>query len=146
LFLAVREGNLRAVLRLIAKGVDMQTKDYRGFTPLHVAASRPKVEILWAILCKSSHLVDLPGPGGNTALHLACILGHSINFAVLRSLADLEARNEEGETPLLSAVRGCGLPSSSSSSPTIVSTLLIEAVNINVRNRRDQTALDILAL
>lgn len=147
LFVAIRNGDLSTVAMLLVRGADARKKDDRGFLPCHVAACHSNEHILQIVAMKSVDDIDVRGPRGNTAMHLACAVGQAKNCALLQAMGTyLEARNNEGETPLLSAVRGCGLLSTGPTSPSIVWNLLIGDVDMTVRNYNDQTALDILSI
>lgn len=125
---AIQLGLLQTVSMLLHEGADPEMDDWRG-SPLMMAASggcltRGILELLLQhrvdvnrACARSEYMYDKSWnpymPARTTALHMCAASGISgqeeIRLLVSHG-ADLEARNEEGETPLTLAVR-CGRPS-----------------------------------
>ena len=71
---AAAKGNIDAVKHHLAAGVDVNSKGYRGFTPLHYAARNGRKEIVELLIAKGAdvNVKIVSGPSiGNTPLDLA---------------------------------------------------------------------------
>ncbi|MBL9172591.1 MAG: ankyrin repeat domain-containing protein, partial [Verrucomicrobiales bacterium] len=116
LVVAILAGNLSEVTRLIADGVDVNSKheDSEGYsnrTPLIYAAKSGHVAIIKALLsagadhkAKDRYIMPSEG-GGETALHHAVEGGHfDAVEALIAAGANLNAKSGS-ETPLMAAIR-----------------------------------------
>lgn len=105
-------GDIRRLLVLIQRGININGRDYMGRTPLYIASFCGWIELVRELLNRGADPnIQVPnpeyqGPGGATALHGAIFWGH---MGVVRELlsrgADPTIRDQEGETPLHSASR-----------------------------------------
>lgn len=121
LFAAVKAGDIEKVKSLITKGADLNAKDESGRSPIHYALSGKNQDILiflithavqpdsfeYKELQKIKQLlaqgmdVNAKGPSDNTLLHFAARTGYLHVASLLISIgADLNARNDSGQTPL----------------------------------------------
>ena len=105
LFEAVEKGDKVAIEALLAKGVDVSVRDEYGSTPLHSAAYDGKKDIAVLLLAKGADVNARKYNNGRTPLHLAANNGHiNIIELLLAKGADVNAKDNSGETPLLTAV------------------------------------------
>lgn len=109
LHVAVRRQAPEVVTALLGRGLDVAAVDADGATPLHALAERPTIApeepaaILDALLGHGA-AIDGRDATGATALHLATQRDTTIVAGLLLDRgADLEARTEDGSTPLLTA-------------------------------------------
>ena len=95
------DGNIEVVKKLLADGVNVNTKEEDGGTALHWAANEGHKEIV-ELLITSGADVNISGPhGGGTALHFSANEGHKeIAEILITKGADINAKNDGGETPL----------------------------------------------
>ena len=104
LITASREGNLACVQALLAKGLDPNSKDGDGWSPLMWAAMSGREEVVELLLGHSDINLEARSQGGTTALFVAAAHGHpSVVQQLLAGGADPEARNVRGVTALLLA-------------------------------------------
>jgi len=101
----IAKGNAEKVTKLISQGANVNRKDERGWTPLHVASMQSNAGVIKAILSSCSindHISDVTGDGfSNTALHIASKNGHSDVVALLlQKGANPDKENYAQETPL----------------------------------------------
>ncbi|MEI6513700.1 MAG: ankyrin repeat domain-containing protein [bacterium] len=109
LFKAVRAGNLKKVRTLIAKGVDMNSTDDDGQTPIMIAVKSRYVEVAKLLIEKDAEGADINAKDkrGDTALMFAAQEGFTNTVKMLIELgADVNATNIENETPLIYATFG----------------------------------------
>lgn len=100
---------LKTVLLLLRNGADSKTAGSDGMTALHRAAECGDTEVLRVLLDNGGADVNAETRRGETALHLACSAqGRAIVHAA-RLLLDygavLEAKDNDGSTPLLGAMQ-----------------------------------------
>ena len=97
---ATAEGNIKAVIRHLANGVDVNVKNDFGFTPLLKAAQFGRREVAELLIAKGAD-VNAKGWDGRTPLHFA-VLRSSKEMAelLIAAGADVNAKAESGETPL----------------------------------------------
>ena len=101
LHVACKKGYLSIVPDLIEAGADVDKKNEDEQTPLHLAAKEGRNAICKEILKHDKYAVNDDDCENNTALHLACIHGHSRVVATLISAgADIECRNYYLWTPI----------------------------------------------
>ena len=100
---ALRTQDFEEAKRLIANGIDINSKDNEGDTPLHLVAAMGQLEIV-ELLIKSDPKIDLHDGWdilGRTPLYRAVIKG---NFAVVKALvqagANINAKQWDGYTAL----------------------------------------------
>jgi ankyrin repeat protein len=136
---AALEGDLRLIESLIAKGVDVNTRNVSGRTALHYASFRDHGEII-EYLVKQGALVDLKDKGGFTPLIEAVTRG---NKAAVETLLDSEADINlpgglKNYTPLQYAIIQCD--------EEILDIFLENKINPNVRSEAGFTLLHYGAL
>ena len=95
---AVEEGNIEAVKKFLAAGIDVNAKAFiTGSTPLHIAATKEVVELL---IAKGAD-VNAKDKYDMTPLHPAAGRGHKeVVELLIAKGADVNARDEDGDTPL----------------------------------------------
>lgn len=101
------EGHLEAVKALIELGANIETTDYHGKIPLHLAAGRGHVYLLDLLI--NPQTINAEDNDGWTALHWAISNTHSAsdlgkNIEVIRYLvqkgANTDARDENDKSPI----------------------------------------------
>jgi ankyrin repeat protein len=101
---AAENGNIIAVKRLLAAGVNVNAKDILGETPLHRAAFEGHKEIVQLLIAKAAD-VNAKDKYGGTPLFYAATGGHKeIAELLITAGADVNAKiligKFKGETPL----------------------------------------------
>ena len=93
LYEAVLTGDIDLVRTLIARGADVNARDWRGDTPLHRAAEGGHKEVVEHLIGKGA-VVDATNVHAQTALHMAAMWKH-------RSVVELLIANDAGasDTP-----------------------------------------------
>jgi ankyrin repeat protein len=88
---------------LLIKGIEIESKDVDGMTPLINSAYYGHVEICKLLLDHGAKIESKSNIGA-TPLHFACEEGHlSVISLLITRGADVEARSNDGCTPLISA-------------------------------------------
>lgn len=101
LMYAIDDGDLTLARNLIEKGEDLNTENFRGYTPLLLAAAEGELEII-TLLLKKGVPINYKSSKNLTALDVACKEG---NYEVVKLLLDLGA-NINPKTTLMSSVSG----------------------------------------
>lgn len=100
-----RDGDTRTVIELLHGGEEKDAIDAFGETPLMHAAGGGHVSVVCTLLRKYPDLTVRNVSTGATAVHLAAKAGH---YRVVEALrwggADMNAVDDNGETPLFDAV------------------------------------------
>ena len=136
LFLAAKQGHVKAVAALLARGANPNATAMESWTPLHIAAAKGHTAVVTELLkhgAKANALTDR----GETALQWAAANG---NTAIVKDLvqigkADLRVLNMEGKTPLHLAAEGAHLET--------VKYLLSAGAPVNALDKKGETALDL---
>jgi ankyrin repeat protein len=102
-YYAVYHGQPAALSLLLSKGANLRDTLHDGSTALHWASSADVVQLL----CSEGLQVDVRNLRAETPLHEAARQGKLEKIRELQALgADLEARDENGHTPILKAAHG----------------------------------------
>ena len=101
LHIAVMNGHLDDVLKLIGQGADCEAKDNKGYTPLHYATAYHRVEILGLLASVYKVNLDVMTKECFTPLHLAVAADDEQCIELLIKYgANPDVRTNEGTTPL----------------------------------------------
>jgi ankyrin repeat protein len=134
----------RLLKQLHASGTDVKACDSRGTNALHLAAFRQDTRMIDWLL---KH--DLPIAGrdflGRTPLHLVSWLSEEPNPApaierLLKAGANVNAQDNQGNTPLLSAI---GFEAAHSRETGITRTLVTHGASVTIANAQGETPLSL---
>jgi len=165
--LAACLGNLDRVKSFVKKGMDVNTKDELGWTPMYWVASTAQEEVAEFLISKGAD-VDVRTNDNRTSLHQAARSGAAKLVELLISKGvDSNARAKNNSTPLHSAAEGghkhivelliaagaeVKAKEKSGNTPLheaaaaghadIVEILLANGADVNVKGRRGRTALN----
>lgn len=107
---AARNNDVLMVEDLLSKDSSIEEFDGRGWSPLHIAASRGNLEVLCCLVAHTDEL-DIAGKqmSNDTPLGLAAEYDKADAIEVLAAAgATIEARNSANNTPLMvAALEGC---------------------------------------
>ncbi len=136
LWLAAGKGQVGVVELLLAKGADVNAANNQGWSALHSAAGGGQQQMVDFLLkngaepnAKSSASSDK----GTTPLHLAARIGDERDAEVaslLRSRAEVDAKNSYGATPLILALAA----DASRPCAKVVEQLLAKGADVNARD------------
>ncbi|MBX3731834.1 MAG: ankyrin repeat domain-containing protein [Verrucomicrobiae bacterium] len=132
LFQAIREGDSRAVRKLLKAGADLQSRDEAGDTPLMAAALHADTGLLERLL-RAGAKVNATNQAGATALMRAATFRDKARL-LLGAGADPGARSAMGNTVLILAARQPG-------NAATVKRLLDRGADVNATNAFGATAL-----
>ena len=129
------KGDAKGLRRIVDTGVSISgCRGLNGYTPLHHAASRGRVDVV-SILLKAGVPINATNDNGETALHLASYAGHLL---IVEQLVDcgahLNVQNAYGETSLFYAAMR--------TMPALVRLLLQRGADATVRDQSGDTAED----
>jgi len=106
LHIAAGINNVTIVQRLLdSKGVSVHVENHNGETPLYTAVSQSACDVIPILIEKGAELEDNIGPKKGTLLHLAISSGGNCVETLLRGGANVNALNEDNETPLYVAAK-----------------------------------------
>jgi ankyrin repeat protein len=105
----VQDQNLSTVKALVESGVDLNASDGSGMTALRYAAIYAGTDMVQYLISSGADIEAAQTYNGSTVLHLAASVGNYSNVKYLHELdideIDIDAENNEGETPLSLAAR-----------------------------------------
>jgi len=106
---AVRTSSQPSVQELLSAGADPDAYDLFGWTPVTWAASRGEAAMVEMLIESGADVTKGAVASALTPLHAAAAQGHVAVATVLldRPCVNIDARTEDGETPLCWAVRAC---------------------------------------
>ena len=131
---ATLEGRAETVKELIAQGKDINDRNTRGYTPLHLAATKNNSEVVKILLENGAEVDAVAIDSGCTALHYAASLGYAELCELLaRYGANLDAQTTRLETPLHLAV--------AKGHAGVVALLLKYHARLDIRDRNGMTPL-----
>lgn len=100
---AARKGDMGQVRRAIAAGVNVNARDEKGRTPLHLATSH--IDVLQLLIANGAD-PNASANNGSSPLHMAATYGASeAARALLRAGADRFHSNDSGEYPFVIALK-----------------------------------------
>ena len=117
-----------------------------GDIPLiHLASDRNDVKLASLLLSHGAD-VELRDEYGRSSLHRVAVIGHSgdIVKVLLENRVDINARNNRGETALLTAVRRCP-PGEPENYKSLITQLLGWGASVNQSDKSGSTALHLAA-
>ena len=136
-FEAAGRGDMPAVKRFIADGVDVNAKRGDGTTALYVASYYGHREVVELLLADGAN-VNVNDKGGATALHAASQEDHrEVVEALLAKGADINAKTNNGLTALHIALKN--------GFSDVAQLLLAKGADVNVKGKEGETALHIAA-
>src|SRR5437867_2446403 len=94
---AVIDEDLSKAKALLAKGADVEAREFQGKTPLHLAAYKQR-EMVALLIANQANVNDKDNKG-LTPLHIAALGGDiEIIESLVSNHADVNAKGESGET------------------------------------------------
>ncbi|GFV09793.1 hypothetical protein TNCV_2598481 [Trichonephila clavipes] len=104
---AAAHGFVEVIRNLLDRGENVDATTPENSTALHLAVQANQPEVVEILLGHGANVQMKAGKNGETALHMAAgvIDGHKCAELIIKSGADVNARNEDGETPLHNAAR-----------------------------------------
>ncbi|MHC4538484.1 MAG: ankyrin repeat domain-containing protein [Planctomycetota bacterium] len=116
---ASEKGHQEVVELLIANGANVNTKDNDGQTPLDIAVRRGHKDIVELLQVKVA----------DSSIHMAAFVGSLDKLqSFVRTGTDIDAKDEEGRTPLLRAVTGGHIEA--------VRFLIESGADVNIRDKQ----------
>jgi len=138
LHVASSQGQIEIVHELLQCGnIDINLKDYDGWTALHSASSNGQAEVVAMLLEKYQYIdVNAKDRLDWTALHVSASNGHANVVSILLNSEDIiiNAKDELGGTALHEAA-------AQGNTTIVIQILSTKRANINARNRDGRTAL-----
>jgi ankyrin repeat protein len=124
---AVYQEDLTLIKLLLSHGVDVNSPNFRGDTPLHYSRARNKEVV--KLLIDNGADVNARNQSGTTILHLTN--NTEIVELLLESGADVNAQNSHGDTPLHNKTLD----------KEVIQLLLARGANPNIKNKNERTPL-----
>ena len=101
---AIYDSDVEKVRRLL-EDVHLDKPDSQGYTPLMVAAASDREQVVHDLIKRGASL-EILGPKGDTAFHLACRhAGVAVVSLFLKHAELLDIRGAGGRTPLMSSIQ-----------------------------------------
>jgi ankyrin repeat protein len=119
---------------LIASGIDVNAADSDGFTLAHRTARRNKNENVLAMLIAAGADLTTRDIDGDTICHFAAANSNAAVMAMLIPLCDVNAVNNYGDTPCISAAF--------QGNPFALELLIAAGANANALNNNGHSAFD----
>ena len=93
---AAENGDLGEMRRLIDMGYNVNDRDNKNRTPLHVAALSGREEVVLALITELSCDINVKGYLGQSLLHYACNGGNIslVKTLILKYKADINVRDD----------------------------------------------------
>lgn len=136
---AIADNQFDIVKLLIQNGVNINTQDVNGDTPLHKAVENKNEEITAFLLKQKLIAVNTSNNKGKTPLHLAVCDNYShINFLLIENGANINAQDANGNTPLHEAIQN--------GNQGTTDLLLRYNANVNIQNNHGHSPLHIAAI
>jgi ankyrin repeat protein len=121
---------------LLKSGADIDVRDNENMTPLLCALQRWGSDAATRLLLENGASQHVRNKEGQTPLHLASQMNSSdIIGSLLKMGADVDARDNNDMTPLLSALEAFG------GNDAAVQLLLVHGADVRVRNKEGRTPL-----
>jgi len=131
---AVTEGRAETIKSLIAQGGDINARNIRGQSPLHLAVKQGNSDMVQILLESGAEVDIVETDSGCTSLHYAASLGHvDLCESLVRYGANPDAQTARLETPLHLAV--------SRGHPEVVALLLKYHARLDIRDKNGMTPL-----
>ena len=126
IFEAIKNNNIARIKELLDSGIDVNSQNDDGWTPLHEVCENNNIEIVKLLLEQPNIDVNAKDYDGWTPLSIACINHKLENVKELLSHPNINvnAKDYKGKTTLYHACRG--------GYPKVVVKLLLEHPNIDV--------------
>lgn len=139
-FTACHNGKIDFVRNWLTQTVNINIRDKNNESLLMPTITQSHLNVV-ELLLKSGIDIDAQDRHGWTALHFACVCpfdkdiptAKAIIDLLLANKADIEAKDEDGEPPLFTAVRF--------NKPDLVKFLLKKGANIHAKNKRKANCL-----
>ena len=132
---AAKNGDIKNVKELLAKGADVGTKNKNGETALHFAAWDGHVDVVKVLIEKGAD-VDAKDNDGKTALHWAALRGNvEVARVLIEKGADVGAKNEDGKTALHYAAQEGHVE--------IVKVLIEKGADVDAKSKSNETVVEI---
>ena len=97
---AAKNGDVSKARKLLKLGVDVNSRDDVGWTPLHRASGQGNLDLV-KLLVERGAYVNAVNNGWDTPLHIAALVGHlDVIKLLLKNHANVNAKNKDGQTPL----------------------------------------------
>lgn len=131
---AASEGRAETIKNLIAQGGDINARNMRGQSPLHLAVKQGNSDVVQILLESGAEVDVVETDSGCTSLHYAASLGHvDLCESLVRYGANPDAQTARLETPLHLAV--------SRGHPEVVALLLKYHAKLDIRDKNGTTPL-----
>jgi ankyrin repeat protein len=131
---AASEGHAETIRTLISQGGDINARNARGQTPLHLAVKQGNSDVVQLLLENEAEVDVVETDSGCTSLHYAASLGHvDLCESLVRYGANPDAQTARLETPLHLAV--------SRGHPDVVALLLKFHARLDIRDKDGMTPL-----
>ena len=129
--------NVADVVRCLQSGADPNSRNERGFTPLHHVAVAGSLEIA-TLLLKAGANPNARDEHDDTPLHRAASVGNpKVATALLQSGAEPNVRDKDGSTPMLTALMMRWLHETSARTRELVAVLLQFGADPNAPRTQD---------